>query len=49
VCFRLQSPKTLDLVEDYEFDRDEIANLQPLQFVARNMDSGGELRGAITL
>jgi len=50
VCFRLQSPAALDLVKKtYGFDAEEVSNLQPLQFVARNLDSGGELRGSIKL
>jgi len=47
ICFRLQSPRALDLVKEYGFDPDEVSALQPLQFVARNLDSGGELRGRI--
>jgi hypothetical protein len=49
VAFRLQSPKALDLVRGFEFDPDEVANLAALQFVSRNMDSGGVLRGSVTL
>ena len=49
VCFKLQSGPALDKAEEMGFDRAEIASLAPLHFVARNLDSGGELRGAITL
>ncbi len=47
VCFKLQSGPALDVVESHGFDRDEVSALQPLQFISRNKDSGGELRGAI--
>lgn len=47
VCFRLQSPKQLDFVASLGFDRDEIANLPPLAYVARNLDTGGEVRHTI--
>jgi hypothetical protein len=50
ICFKLQSRPALDLVEKYfGFDGEEVSNLQDLQFVARNCDSGGELRGKIKL
>ena len=50
VCFRLQSPPALELVRKYYgFDPAEISGLAPMRFVARNCDSGGELRGTITL
>lgn len=48
VCFRLQD-KGLDFAQDNGFNRDEIANLPPLHFVALNKDSGGWLRGRIAL
>jgi len=42
--------KALDLVRKYfGFDPEEVSNLQPLQFVARNLGSGGELRGQLEL
>jgi hypothetical protein len=47
VCFRLQSGPALDVVESYGFDREEVSGLEAMQFVARNLDSGGELRGRI--
>jgi DNA helicase HerA-like ATPase len=48
VCFRLQGPPALDLVKRfYGFDPEEVGGLAPLHFVARNLDSGGELRGRI--
>jgi hypothetical protein len=49
VCFKLQGEKALNVVESYGFEREEVGNLAPLQFVARNLDSGGELRGRIKL
>jgi DNA helicase HerA-like ATPase len=49
VCFRLQSRLALDVVESYGFERDEVSGLEPMQFVARNLDSGGELRGRIRI
>lgn len=49
VCFKLQSNPALELAESYGFNREEVAGLPALQFVARNLDSGGELRGKITI
>ena len=51
VCFKLQSGPALEMVGKYpySFDPLEVGALEPLQFVARNMDSRGELRGRITL
>lgn len=50
VCFKPQSRPGLDLVQKYYgFDPEEVSNLQPLEFGARNCDSGGELRGKLTL
>jgi len=49
VCFRLQSRTALKMIADYGFNGEEVASLPALQFVARNMDSGGELRGRIKL
>jgi hypothetical protein len=47
VCFRLQGDGPLSFAEEFGFNRDEVATLEPLAFVARNLDSGGELRGRI--
>jgi len=47
VCFRLQQDKALEKAAEYGFDVDEVKALPDLQFVARNLDSGGELRGRI--
>lgn len=49
VCFRLQQPKALDFAAEAGLSRDEVANLQPLAFVARNLDSGGVIRGRLKL
>jgi hypothetical protein len=49
VCFRLQGTPALDYAEEYGFNREEVANLQQFQWVARNIDSGGELRGIIEI
>ncbi len=34
---------------NWGLNREEIAGLQPLEFAARDLDSGGELRGKIKL
>jgi hypothetical protein len=47
VCFRLQSPKQLEFVASLGFDADEVASLAPLAYIARNLDSGGEIRHTI--
>ena len=47
VCFRLQGEKQLRFAADFGFNPDEVANLDPLHFVARNLDTRGELRGKI--
>jgi hypothetical protein len=49
VTFKLESDKQLDCVEKKGFDRQEVRSLQPLQFISRNIDSGGTLRGKIAL
>ena len=50
VCFKLQGLRSLEFVEKtYGFDPEEVSSLQPLHFVARNLDSQGELRGRIKL
>ena len=49
VCFRLQGEGPLSFAEQFGFDREEVANLPPLSYVARNLDSGGELRGVIAV
>lgn len=47
VCFRLQSDLAVEAVEGMGFKPEEVSNLAPLQFIARNLDTGGELRGKI--
>jgi hypothetical protein len=47
ICFKLQSRPALDLVSNYGFDPDEVQRLQQFQCIARNLDSGGELRGKL--
>lgn len=47
VCFKLQSGSALERVTEYGFDPLEVAGLPEMHFVARNLDSGGELRGKI--
>jgi hypothetical protein len=47
VCFRLQSEKQLAFVASLGFNPEEIAQLPPLAYVARNLDSGAELRHTI--
>jgi hypothetical protein len=47
VCFRLQQAKVLEKAGEYGFDAEELKALPDLQFVARNLDSGGERRGRI--
>lgn len=47
ICFRLQLEKALDFAEQYGFSRAEVSDLQPLQFVARNLDTNGELRSRL--
>jgi hypothetical protein len=47
VCFRLQGDRCLDWAENYGFNREEVSTLPVLSFVARNQDTGGELRGRI--
>ncbi len=49
ICFRLQHTRALEVVAEKGFDPSEVASLEPRQFVARNLDSGGELRGTIKL
>ena len=39
----------LDKAEGYGFNREELRTLPDLAFVARNLDTGGELRGKIEL
>ena len=45
--FRLQQDKALENAAEYGFDLEELKVLPDLQFVARNLDSGGELGGRI--
>lgn len=47
VCFRLQSDKQLGFAREMGFDAEEVAALPPLSFVARNLDTGGEIRHTI--
>jgi len=47
VCFRLGDPRCLEMPRDRGFNVEEIRALPDLQFIARNLDSGGELRGRI--
>lgn len=47
VCFRLTWEKALAITEARGFNNVELANLAPLCFVARNLDSGGEARGRL--
>lgn len=49
ICFRLQGEGPLDFAEEFGFNRNEIANLDRLCFVARNLETNGELRGKIKL
>lgn len=49
VSFRVQFERSLDVLADYGLDRAELAELPALSYVARNCDSGGELRGAIRI
>jgi len=49
VCFRLQGMRALDWAEEYGFQREEVQILPVLSYVARNLDTGGELRGKIRL
>ena len=47
VCFRLQLDNALEKVEQYGFKPEELKTLPDLHSIARNLDSGGELRGWI--
>jgi len=47
VCFQMQFPRALEFAAAYGFDPEELRGLPALSFVARNLDSGGELRGRI--
>lgn len=49
VCFRLQMDNALEKVAQYGFDPGELKSLPDLSFIARNLDTGGELRGRIEL
>ena len=49
VCFRLQGEGSLKFAEQNGFNRDEVANLPPLHFVGRSMDTGGERRGKLKI
>ncbi len=47
ICFRLQLPRALEWLGPFDVEAQEVARLAPLQFVARNLDSGGMLRGRV--
>jgi len=47
VCFRLADDLCLELPRSRGMDAEEIGALPDLAFVARNLDTGGELRGKI--
>src|ERR1044071_2725383 len=49
VCFSLNGEKSLAWCAGRGFDSQEISRLQPLEFVSRNVASGGELRGRIKI
>ena len=49
VCFHLDEDKTLEWPTAKGLDADEIRALPNLHFVARNVDSRGELRGRIEI
>lgn len=49
VGFRLQHERALEKAADFGFNGEELRTLPDLSFVARNLDSGGELRGRIKL
>lgn len=49
VCFKLGGEDSLKFVRRKGLDPAEIEGLAPLQYVARNIDSGGELRGRLKL
>lgn len=49
VCFRLQMDNALEKVAHYGFESEDLKNLPNLSFIARNLDTGGELRGRITV
>ena len=47
VCFRLSDDNCLDMPKRRGFDVEQIKTLPDLHFISRNLDSGGELRGAL--
>lgn len=47
ICFKLQSTPALETVEKYGFDPEQVKALQQFECIARNLDSGGELRGKL--
>ncbi len=47
VCFKLGGEKSLRFVQEKGLKPDEVDALPQLSYVARNIDSGGELRGTI--
>ncbi len=49
VCFKLEDDKPLDFVRSKGMNADEVQQLQERYFVARNLDTRGELRGYLPL
>lgn len=49
VCFKLGGSKALGYVAEKGLNPDEVQALPPLSYVARNIDSGGEIRGRIEI
>ena len=49
VCFKLGGEKSLSWARSRGFDPAEVEALPQLHYVARNVDSGGELRGRIEI
>ena len=47
VTFRLQGEKSLAWIEGNGFDADLVARLEPLHWMARNLDTAGELAGRL--
>lgn len=47
ICFKLQSTPALETVAKYGFNPDQVKELQQFECIARNLDSGGELRGKL--
>jgi len=49
VCFTLHGDKSLDWIKSQGLNPEEVTHLEKLQFVARAIDSGAELRGRIKI